>query len=85
MSLSELFKPWLGSCGACAAPWPNVALVLQYLQALRVSLTLSKKKKEKIMKRIYGCCVFMKLVFFLRKVVFWNAALEWGAAFAAIV
>ena len=47
MSLSELFKPWLGSCGACAAPRPNVALVLQYLQALRVSLTLSKKKKEK--------------------------------------
>ena len=47
MSLSELFKPWLGSCGACAAPWPNVALVLQYLQALRVSLTLSLKKITK--------------------------------------
>ena len=46
MSLSELFKPWLGSCGACAAPWPNVALVLQYLQALRVSLTLSSKRKN---------------------------------------
>ena len=83
MSLSELFKPWLGSCGACAAPRPNVALVLQYLQALRVSLTLSRNKKIK--KRIQGCCVFMKLIFFLRKVVFWNAALEWGAAFAAIV
>ena len=51
MSLSELFKPWLGSCGACAAPRPNVALVLQYLQALRVSLTLSLKKKKK--KNIY--------------------------------
>ena len=50
MSLSELFKPWLGSCGACAAPWPNVALVLQYLQALRVSPTLSSKKKNNITK-----------------------------------
>ena len=39
--LSELFKPRLGACGACAAPWPNVALVLQYCQALRVSPTLS--------------------------------------------
>jgi len=46
MSLSELFKPWLGFCGACAAPWPNVALVLQYFQALRVSLTLSNNKKK---------------------------------------
>ena len=46
MSLSELFKPRLGSCGACAAPWPNVALVLQFIQALRVSPTLSKTKNE---------------------------------------
>jgi len=53
MSLSELFKPWLGSCSACATPRPNVALVLQYLQALRVSLTLSLKKKKKENKRNY--------------------------------
>ena len=53
MSLSELFKPWLGSCGACAAPWPNVALVLQYLQALRVSPTLSSKRKVIQSKKKY--------------------------------
>ena len=54
MSLSELFKPWLGSCSACATPRPNVALVLQYLQALRVSLTLSlKKKKSKERKKLF--------------------------------
>ena len=47
MSLSELFKPRLRSCGACAAPWPNVALVLQYLQALRVSSDTFKLKKNK--------------------------------------
>ncbi len=51
MSLSELFKPWLGSCGACAAPWPNVALVLQYLQALRVSSDTFKKRKKKTKAR----------------------------------
>ena len=63
MSLSELFKPWLGSCSACATPRPNVALVLQYLQALRVSLTLSLNKKKKAKKEkkffsFFGTFVF---------------------------
>ena len=65
MSLSELFKPWLRSCGACAAPRPNVALVLQYLQALRVSLTLSQNKIKR-KKLIYSA----PGVFFLKKVLF---------------
>ena len=64
MSLSELFKPWLGSCGACAAPRPNVALVLQYLQALRVSLTLSKKKKENNEKDLWMLRFHETLYFF---------------------
>ncbi len=36
MSLSDLFKPRPRSWYACVPPWPNVALVLQYLQVLRV-------------------------------------------------
>ena len=64
MSLSELFKPWLGSCSACATPWPNVALVLQYLQALRVSMALSLKKRKN--KQTY----FTPLRFFIAKIAF---------------
>ena len=65
MSLSELFKPWLGSCSACATPRPNVALVLQYLQALRVSMALSLKKRKN--KQTY----FTPLrFFFLQKLLF---------------
>ena len=47
MSLSDLFEPWLGSWSACGPPLPNVALVLQYLQALRVSFDTFIEKKEK--------------------------------------
>ena len=49
MSLSDLFKPWNWFWFACGPPLPNVALVLQYLQALRVSsdaITIKKKKKK---------------------------------------
>ena len=61
MSLSELFKPRLRSCGACAAPWPNVALVLQYLQALRVSSdTFKLKKRKKTKKR--NSATFLELL-----------------------
>ena len=63
MSLSELFKPWLGSCSACATPRPNVALVLQYFQALRVSLTLSLKKNKIKPKKETVCFFFSFLVF----------------------
>ena len=47
MSLSDLFKPWNWFWFACGPPLPNVALVLQYLQALRVSSDAIIKKKKK--------------------------------------
>ena len=67
MSLSELFKPWLGSCSACATPRPNVALVLQYLQALRVSLTLSqnKIKRKNLIYSAPGSFFLQKVLFFV--------------------
>ena len=46
MSLSDLFKPWNWFWFACGPPLPNVALVLQYLQALRVSSDAIIKKKK---------------------------------------
>ncbi len=51
MSLSDLFKPWNWFWFACGPPLPNVALVLQYLQALRVSSDAIIKKKKKKAKK----------------------------------
>ena len=54
MSLSDLFKPRSWAWHACVSPRLDVALVLQYLRALRVSSDTFPKGK-KIVTRYPGC------------------------------
>ena len=81
MSLSDLFKPWNWFWFACGPPLPNVALVLQYLQALRVSsdAIIKKKKKTKQKEKNIFCArvVRSQVVadFFCQQIFFKNFAM----------
>ena len=58
-----MFKPRLGAWYACMPPWPNVAPVLQYFRALRVtSVTPLTKKKKKIIINTCVCFFFFAFV-----------------------
>ena len=57
-----MFKPRLGARYACVPPWPNVAPVLQYFRALRVTSVTSLTKKQKTTLQQHDDAFFLFLL-----------------------
>ena len=60
-----MFKPRLGAWYACVPPRPNVAPVLQYFRALRVTSVTTLNKKQKTFFAYPACANFVHPDFFV--------------------